>query len=66
MDSEVRTFGAGTILTVVGLGVMLFGVYLDDGLVFNTFMMAGGVVIAVGIGGILLGVMRVEAAHEGA
>lgn len=63
MDSEARTFGAGTALTVVGLAVMLYGVSLNDGTAFNAPMLAGGVVVGAAIGLVLLGVNRLEAAH---
>lgn len=64
MVNETRDFGAATALTVVGLAVMLYGVYLDSGLVFNEFMAAGGAIVAVGIGIIVVAVGRLEGGHE--
>lgn len=64
MVSETGTFGWAVVLTVVGLVVMLYGVSLDNGTSFNPTMAAGGAVVAVGIGIILVGVLRLEAAHE--
>lgn len=64
MGNETRDFGAATLLTVVGLAVMLYGVYLDTGLAFNEFMAAGGAIVAIGIGVLVVAVMRLEAAPE--
>lgn len=64
MGNETRSFGAATLLTVVGLAVMLYGVSLDSGLVFNQAMAAGGVIVALGIGILVVAVMRLEAAPE--
>lgn len=62
MVNETRDFGLATALTVAGLLVMLWGVSLNNGTEFNTPMIAGGVVIAVGIGIITVAVMRLEGA----
>lgn len=62
MVNETRDFGLATALTVAGLVVMLWGVSLNNGTAFNTPMIAGGVVIAVGIGIITVAVMRLEGA----
>lgn len=64
MGNETRSFGTATVLTVVGLAVMLYGVSLDSGLVFNQAMAAGGVIVALGIGILVVAVMRLEAAPE--
>ena len=64
MVNETRDFGLATVLTVVGLLVMLWGVSLNNGTEFNTPMIAGGVVIAAGIGLILLSVLRLETPDE--
>lgn len=66
MVDETRTFGAATLLTVVGLAVLLWGVSLNNGTEFNAPMLAGGAVIAVGIGVIMVAVMRLEEGHEAA
>ncbi len=60
MVNETRDFGLATVLTVAGLAVMLWGVSLNDGTAVNTPMIAGSVVIAVGIGIILVSVLRLE------
>ena len=64
MVNETRDFGLATVLTVAGLIVMLWGVSLNDGTAFNTPMVAGGVVVAVGIGIITVAVMRLEESGE--
>lgn len=64
MVSERGTFGAATVLTTVGLVVMLYGVSLSSGLSFNSTMAAGSAFVAVGIGLILVGVIRLEAEPE--
>ncbi len=64
MVSEARLFDAAIVLTVVGLVVMLYGVSLSAGAAVNEPMAAGGAVVAVGIGLILVGVLRVEAEAE--
>jgi positive regulator of sigma E activity len=63
MVNETRDFGAAMVLTIVGLAVMLYGVYLDTGLAFNEFMAAGGALVAVGIGIIVVAVSRLEGGH---
>ena len=63
MVTETGTFGAATVLTVVGLVVMLYGVSLDNGMTFNSTMAAGSAAVVVGVGLILVGVMRLEAAE---
>jgi len=47
MVNESRTFGAAAALTVAGLLVMLYGVYLDSGLAMNAPMVVGGTIIVV-------------------
>ncbi|MDZ7702227.1 MAG: hypothetical protein U5J98_09295 [Halobacteriales archaeon] len=64
MVNETRDFGLATALTAVGLLVMLWGVTLNNGTAFNTPMIAGGAVVAVGIGIILVSVMRLEGPDE--
>lgn len=60
MVNETRDFGLAVVLTLAGLAVMLWGVSLNSGMAVNTPMLAGGVVIAVGIGIILVAVLRLE------
>lgn len=64
MGNQTRDFSLAVLLTVVGLAVMLYGVYLDTGLVFNEFMAAGGAIVGVGIAIIVLAVLRLEAEPE--
>lgn len=64
MVNERRDFGLATLLTLAGLVVMLWGVSLNNGTAFNTPMVVGFLVIGVGIGIILVAVMRLEAAGE--
>jgi len=45
MVNESRTFGLVVLLTLAGLGVMLWGVTLNSGQALNTPMIAGGVVL---------------------
>lgn len=63
MVNEAWTFGGATVLTVIGLAVMLYGVSLTQGLAFNPTMGVGGAIVAVGIMGITWRVWRLEAAH---
>ena len=65
MVNESRTFGFVVLLTLVGLGVMLWGVSLDSGMEMNTPMIVGGVVLVVATG-ILTGVVGIldEPEHE--
>lgn len=64
MVSETGFYGVATALTIVGLGVLLYGVSLNHGSAFNEQIAAGGVIVAVGIGLIMVAVMRLEAAQE--
>ena len=64
MVNETRDFGLATLLTVVGLAVMLWGVSLNNGTAFYGPMIAGGLVVAVGIGIILVSIMRLEEPAE--
>lgn len=64
MVTETGTFAAATLLTVIGLAVMLYGVSLNNGTAFNGLMGAGGVIIGVGVASIVVAVMRLEATAE--
>lgn len=64
MVNETRDFGLATLLTIVGLAVLLWGVSLNNGTAFNQPMVAGGVIVAVGIGIILVAVRRLEEPHD--
>lgn len=54
-------FEAAVLLTVVGLGIMLYGVSLTAGTAVNGPMALGGLVVLGAIGLILVGVLRLEA-----
>ena len=60
MVNESLTFGASTILVIVGLAISLYGVSLNSGQALNTLMIAGGVSILIGIGVLTAGIMRLE------
>jgi hypothetical protein len=64
MVNETRDFGLATLLTIAGLVILLWGVSLNNGTAFNQPMVVGGIVIGVGIGIIMVAVMRLEAAHD--
>jgi hypothetical protein len=64
MVNETRDFGLATLLTVVGLVVMLWGVSLDNGMAMNEPMIVGGLIVAAGIGLITVAVMRLEGTAE--
>lgn len=63
MVSETGTFGGATVLTIVGLVIMLYGVSLNNGMAFNTEMIAGFVVIGAGILLVVVGVMDLDDPH---
>jgi hypothetical protein len=50
MVNESRTFGVVVLLTLGGLGVMLWGVSLNSGMALNTPIIAGGLVLVVATG----------------
>jgi hypothetical protein len=58
MVNESRTFGAAVLLALAGLGTLLYGVSLDNGMSMNLVMAAGGATlftaIAVHTAGIML------------
>lgn len=60
MVNEPRDFGLATLLTIVGLVVLLWGVTLNNGTAFNQPMLVGGLIVGAGIGIILVSVMRLE------
>ena len=60
MVNESLTFGASTILVIVGLAISLYGVSLNSGQALNMLMIAGGVSILTGIGVLTAGIMRLE------
>jgi len=49
MVNESRTFGLVALLTLAGLGVMLYGVSLNSGQALNGPVIAGGVILVVAV-----------------
>lgn len=62
---ESTTFALATLAVVVGLAILLVGVYQTAGQAVNTPMIAGGVVILAGLGALTAGVLGLEDPHEG-
>ena len=63
MVNESRTFGATVLLTLVGLGIMLYGVSLNNGTEVNAVMAVGGAVLIVALAVLTGGLMLVDDAH---
>ncbi|PSQ48995.1 hypothetical protein BRD15_04410 [Halobacteriales archaeon SW_6_65_15] len=66
MATESITFGLSTLVTVVGLLIMLYGVKLTDGLAVSTPMIIGGVVVLGAIGLHTAGLMALDDPHDAA
>ena len=66
MVNESATFVGATVVLVVGLVVMLYGVSLNAGQALNTPMLVGGVVVLVGVGIHTAGVMALDEPEHGA
>lgn len=66
MADESVTFGLSMLVTVVGLGILLYGVSLNAGLRLNGFMLAGGAVVFVAIAIHTGALMSIDDAHDGA
>jgi hypothetical protein len=63
MVDESISVGFSLVLTVVGLLIMLYGVYLDSGLALNTLMIAGGVVVVAAIGVLAYDIIKLDEEH---
>lgn len=63
MVDESISVGFSLALTVVGLLIMLYGVYLDSGLALNNLMIAGGVVVIAGIGVLSYDIIQLDERH---
>lgn len=50
MDEESSLPVLSTVVLIVGISVLLYGVFLDSGMEMNTPMIAGGVVMLAGMG----------------
>ncbi|MFB6308673.1 MAG: hypothetical protein ABEH35_05015 [Haloarculaceae archaeon] len=66
MVNESGAFGFATVLTVIGLAIMLYGVSLNNGQSLNGVMIAGGTVIVVAFSILTAGVMTIEGGGHGA
>ena len=67
MVNESATFTGATVVLVVGLVVMLYGVSLNAGQALNAPMLAGGVIVLVAVGIHTAGIMALdESGHHGA
>lgn len=60
MVSQRVAFGSATVLNVVGIAVLLYGVSLNSGTAVNAPMAAGGLILAAGVGIITIRVHRLE------
>ncbi|MDZ7689076.1 MAG: hypothetical protein U5J64_10265 [Halobacteriales archaeon] len=50
MDKDTSLPVVSLVAVLVGIVVLLYGVFLDSGMEMNTPMLAGGVVMLIGIG----------------
>jgi len=65
MASDSIPFVASIVLTLVGMAIILYGVSLNYGESINMPMMAGGVVLLLGIGVLTQWVIAVDEAAGG-
>ena len=66
MANESVTFGLTTLVTVVGLAIMLYGVSLTSGLSLTTYTILGGVIVVGAIAFHTVGLMSLDDAHDSA
>lgn len=66
MTDESRLFGLSLVGVLAGLGVLIYGVTLNNGEELNEIMLAGGVVVLAAFGLLTLGVARLEEPEGGA
>lgn len=66
MANESVTFGLTTLITVVGLAIMLYGVSLTSGLELTSYTIIGGVVVVGAIALHAVGLMSMDDAHDAA
>jgi len=64
MVNESRTFGAAVLLALAGLGTLLYGVSLDNGMSVNMVMAAGGATLLTAIVVHTAGIMLLEPEHS--
>ncbi len=65
MVNESTMFGASLVGIMTGLGVLIYGVTLNNGEELNEIMLAGGVVVLAAFGLLTLGVARLEEPEGG-
>lgn len=63
MVNESTTFGLSTLVTAVGLAIMLYGVTVTAGESLHPSMVLGGVIVLAAISLQTAGLMRLEDAH---
>lgn len=63
MVNESVTFGMSGLGVIVGLAIMLYGVYLESGMELNPLVLAGGVIVLAAFGLLTAGVARLEGGH---
>lgn len=63
MVNDRTPFVLTILLTVIGLGIILYGVTLNYGAEFNGPMIAGGVVLLLGIGVLTAWIISVDEQH---
>jgi hypothetical protein len=66
MANESVTFGLSTLITVVGLAIMLYGVSLTSGLSLTPYTIIGGVVVLGAISFHTVALMSLDDAHDAA
>jgi hypothetical protein len=61
MAADSMMFGTSLVGVLAGLGVLIYGVTLNDGKALNGVILAGGVIVLLAFGVFTLGVARLEA-----
>lgn len=64
MANEAVTFGLSTLVTVVGLLIMLYGVSLTSGMELTPYTIIGGVVVLGAVTLHTVGLMALDDAHD--
>lgn len=63
MVNESVTFGMSGLGVIVGLAIMLYGVYLESGMELTTPVIVGGVIVLAAFGLLTAGVARLDGGH---
>jgi high-affinity Fe2+/Pb2+ permease len=66
MADESTVFGLSLAGVLAGLGVLIYGVTLNNGEELNEIMLAGGILVLAAFGLLTLGVARLEEPEGGA